>query len=184
MQVKRLTRYSGIMATLTQVLIIGMLVLNAVGWLFPIAVAQHGFGFSLTAMSVMGLGVDMMQSPWWQLLGGVFLSSIPLLILARGLNALRALFCAYARGEYFLPESAVLLGKVGQGVALWVLVSFLIEPVMSVWMTMLQPAGERLVTLSFDASRIVALFLAGSVMVIARILGMASEAVDENRQFV
>lgn len=184
MNTDRLVRYSQLMAAITQILIIGMLFLNAVCWLFPSTASAYGFGFSLTASVVYGLEIIPDHMPWWQVMGGILLSSIPLLILARGLRALRGLFCIYGTGEYFSHESALLLGKVGQGVALWVLSSFLLEPIISIWATMLQPAGERIMTLSFDSSQVVALFLAGSVMVIARILGLASAVAAENRQFI
>lgn len=185
MKTDQLANYSRIMATLTLVLISIMFLLNLACWVFPNITLGNGLGFSLAATNTLEhLNVDVAQMPWWQITGAIVLSSIPLIVLAQGLNALRQLFQSYGAGYYFSPESAGQLRKVGQGVALWVLLSFCLEPIMSLWLTMLQPAGQRTITLSFEASQVVALFLAASVMIIARILGSASALAEENQQFV
>lgn len=87
-------------------------------------------------------------------------------------------------GEYFSSAAALHLGKVGKAVALWVLLDFLCEPLLSVWVTMNEPVGQRLITLSVTAPSFVALFLAACIAVIARILWQASEVDSENRTFV
>ncbi len=89
----RLAGYSRLMATLTLLLIAGMLLLNAACWIFPDLASEHGLGFALTATGVAGdLGVVARDMPLWQALGGILLSSLPLLVLASGLQALRRLF--------------------------------------------------------------------------------------------
>ena len=123
----RLAGYSRLMATLTLLLIAGMLLLNAASWIFPDLASEHGLGFALTATGVAGdLGVAARDMPLWQALGGILLSSLPLLVLASGLQALRRLFQHYGRGEYFCEEAAALLGKVGLCLACWVLANFLL----------------------------------------------------------
>lgn len=185
MTTDHLARHSRLMATLTQALIIGMLVLNAACWFFPDAARQYGLGFNLTAIGVTGnLNVDVSSMPWWQVAGGLILSSIPLLILANGLIALRRLFQLYSEGQYFSEKSALLLGKVGFGVIMWVLLSFVLTPAISVWVTMLQPPGQGLLTIAFDSSDLVSLFLAASVMVVARIHQKGSVLARENQQFI
>ena len=107
----RLAGYSRLMATLTLLLIAGMLLLNAACWIFPDLASEHGLGFALTATGVAGdLGVVARDMPLWQALGGILLSSLPLLVLASGLQALRRLFQHYGRGEYFCEDAAALLG--------------------------------------------------------------------------
>ncbi|MBK5415385.1 DUF2975 domain-containing protein [Pseudomonas sp. TH31] len=185
MTTDRLAHHSRLMATLTQALIVGMLVLNAACWFFPSIAIKYGLGFNLTAIGVTGdLNVDISSMPWWQVAGGVILSSIPLLMLARGLNALRRLFQLYSEGHHFSEGSSALLGKVGFGVIMWVLLSFVLTPAISVWVTMRQPPGEGLLTIAFDSSHLVSLFLAASVMVIARIHQKASALARENQQFI
>lgn len=181
----RLAGYSRLMATLTLLLIAGMLLLNAACWIFPDLASEHGLGFALTATGVAGdLGVAARDMPLWQALGGILLSSLPLLVLASGLQALRRLFQHYGRGEYFCEEAAALLGKVGLCLACWVLANFLLEPLLTVWVTFLQPQGQRIASLSFGSAELVSLFAAASVMVIARIQRKAALLAEENRQFV
>lgn len=183
MRVERLADYSRIMAVATMVLIVGMLLLNIACWAYPSLASTYGLGFSLTSQIASdSLRVGIADMPWWQVAGSMLLSSIPLLILARGLNALRLLFQSYGAGEYFSLESAVLLGNMGRDVALWVLASFLVEPVLSVWLTLLHP--QHSLTLTFQAPGLVALFLAAAIMLIARILYKASLLAHENQQFV
>lgn len=129
----RLAGYSRLMATLTLLLIAGMLLLNAACWIFPDLASEHGLGFALPATGVAGdLGVVARDMPLWQALGGILLSSLPLLVLASGLQALRRLFQHYGRGEYFCEDAAALLGKVGLCLACWVLANFLLEPLLTV----------------------------------------------------
>jgi Protein of unknown function (DUF2975) len=182
----RLAQLSQRMAVATLLLIVTMLLLNTAVWLFPFLGAKDGLGlgFSLTERQLSSISGQVMLFPWWQTLGGIILSSVPLLALAFGLGHLRRLFQSYARGEYFSSKAALHLGKVGRAVALWVLLDFICEPMLSLWVTMNAPVGERLVTLSITAPSFVALFLAACISVIARILWQASEVDSENRSFV
>lgn len=98
---QRLARVCQCMAVMTFVLLIGMLLSNAACWLFPnLNSVEGGYGvsFGLTNRLIAGLGVDLSVFPWWQLLGGIVLSSIPLLVLAAGLYQLYLLFQVYGYG--------------------------------------------------------------------------------------
>ncbi|MBO6276833.1 MAG: DUF2975 domain-containing protein [Pseudomonas sp.] len=183
MKTDHLANRSRILATATLLLVAGMLLTNIAYWIAPNIIGTYVGGFSLSAMPEI-LQANILLMPAWQIAGAIVLSSIPLLILARGLLALRSLFLAYSKGQYFSAESAELLGKVGKSVAYWVLASLLLTPVMSVWLTMLRPAGERLFTLNFEPSHLVALFLSASLMIIARSLYNAYSLARENQQFV
>ncbi|RON69405.1 DUF2975 domain-containing protein [Pseudomonas fluorescens] len=180
-----LARHSRLMATCTQILIIGMLVWNTACWIFPEFARQYGIGFNLTAVGLNAdYNVDVGNMPGWQIAGGLFLSSIPLLMLAYGLIALRRLFQLYSEGQYFSERSSALLGKVGFGVIMWVLLSFVLTPAISVWVTFLQPPGEGFLTIAFSPSDLVSLFLAASVMVVARIHQKGTALARENNQFI
>lgn len=187
MNTQRLAQLSQRMSLLTLLLIVVMLVLNTAVWLFPVLSSSAeglGFGFALSDRLIQERTAQVALFPWWQIAGGIVLSSIPLVALAFGLNHLRQLFRNYARGEYFSSAAAQHLGKVGRAVALWVLLDFLCEPLLSVWVTMNEPVGQRLITLSLTPPSFVALFLAACIAVIARILWQASEMDSENRTFV
>jgi hypothetical protein len=183
----RLALSSQRMASVTLGFIVAMLLLNAACWLWPAlnsVKAGYGIGFGLTDGLISSLDINIWTLPWWQKLGGILLSSVPLLTLAAGLQHLRSLFQCYGRREYFSATTATHLGKVGRWVGLWVVLSLLCEPLLSAWSTMREPVGHRVITLSFGSPYIVALFLASCIAIIARILRHASELDSENRQFV
>jgi hypothetical protein len=182
----RLAQVSHRMAAVTLMLIVVMLVLNALLWLFPMLASREGWGlaFALTDRQLADRSAMAALFPWWQTLGGILLSSVPLMALGVGLGHLRRLFQSYACGQYFSSDAALHMGKVGKAVAIWVLLDFVCEPMLSLWMTMNEPVGERLFTVSFTAATLVALFLAACVSIIARILWQASEVAAENRTFI
>lgn len=183
----RLSRYSQRMAAVTLCFALGMLVLNAACWVFPqltSAAGGHGFGFGLTNGLITSLGTDVTKFPWWQKAGAILLSSLPLLVLAHGLAHLRLLFRAYGRRQYFSRAASNHLGKLARAVWLWVLSDLICEPLLSVWLTLREPVGHRVITLSIGSPDIVALFLAASLAVIAHILREASEMDAEHRLFV
>jgi hypothetical protein len=142
-----------------------------------------GLSFALTDR-LLKVAPGIAGFPVWQKAGSAVLSSVPLLALAWGLINLRRLFSAYGRGEYFCAAAWRYLGNVGRAVALWVIVDFVCEPLLSVWLTLREPPGQRVMVMSFGSSEILALFLAASVAVIARILQQASALDAEHRLIV
>lgn len=185
MTINRLVQLSQRMALFTLLLILSMLALNTALWIYPDLGANGlGMDFALSGMMLSQPTVPVETLTWWQTLGAILLSSVPLLALASGLNHLRNLFRGYARGEYFSGSAAAHLGKVGRGVVLWVASSFVCTPLLSIWLTMLAPPGERSLIISFTSADFVALFVAACITVIARILLQASEVNSENQAFV
>ncbi|WP_175735535.1 DUF2975 domain-containing protein [Burkholderia ambifaria] len=182
----RIARISQQMATVTLGFIVGMLVLNAACWAFPSLNGASGPGlvFGLTDSVISNLHVDVAAFPWWQKAVGILLSSVPLIALANGLRHLRALFRTYARRDYFSVQAAGHLGKTGRAIGLWVLLSLLCEPLLSMWATLREPVGHHVVTIGFSLPYVVALFTAACIAVIAHILRQASELDAEHRQFV
>lgn len=186
MTLDRLTHFSQRMATITLCLLLTMLLLNASYWLFPSVAANEGYGFhfSISNDMINTLGADLYRFPWWQIAGGIILSSVPLLALALGLYHLRKLFQTYGQRAYFSGIAANHLGKMGQYVAIWTILELLCQPLLSYWLTMQEPVGQRMVTIGIDAGNIVALFMAACISVIAQILKQASKLHCENQQFV
>ncbi|WP_126227923.1 DUF2975 domain-containing protein [Burkholderia ambifaria] len=182
----RIARISQQMATVTLGFIVGMLVLNAACWAFPSLNGASGPGlvFGLTDSVISNLRVDVAAFPWWRKAVGILLSSVPLIALANGLRHLRALFRTYARRDYFSVQAAGHLGKTGRAIGLWVLLSLLCEPLLSMWATLREPVGHHVVSIGFSLPYVVALFTAACIAVIAHILRQASELDAEHRQFV
>ncbi|CAM3415846.1 DUF2975 domain-containing protein [Bordetella sputigena] len=181
----RLAGLSHRMAGLTLVVMAALLLLNIVNWIYP-PYGPHGYGFSfgLTSRWLADGSIDLARFPAWQTIGAMAISSIPLLVLMRGLSHLRTLFSDYAEGAYFSMQAGRHLAAVGRSIALWVVVQFLTEPVLSIWLTIRAEPGHRIVALSLDTSALVALFVAACIAIIGRILQRASEVYRENQQFV
>jgi len=184
----RLPIVSQWMATITLWIIVLILVMNALSWIVPGAHQVHGQSSSWTLTLqdslVAALHLEISLLPAWQRTGAILITSAPLLALATGLWHLRALFQTYARQEYFSPRGARHLKRVGQFVALWVVLGFLCSPLLSAWLTMMRQAGDRLITIGLSSSDAVALLLAGSIAIVAKIHEEASAIKAENQQFI
>jgi len=175
------------MAAITLFLLIMMILLNTAGWLFPHIIASkggYGLGFSLTDNFINNSNVDVALLPKWQVAGAIILSSIPLIALGFGLYHLHKLFQAYAQKAYFSVNAATQLGNVGKSIVIWTLLNLACGPLLSVWLTMREPVGQRFITLSFSVQDIVALFLAACITIIAYILKQASQLHSENQEFI
>ncbi len=74
-----LVQFSRRMATVTLILIVAMLLLNAVIWVYPPLAEKEswGLGFALTERQLSHMADTATLFPWWQKLGGILLSSIP-----------------------------------------------------------------------------------------------------------
>ncbi len=187
MKPDRFARLSQQMATLTLLFAIAMLLLNGACWLYP----HFGFSdgnasleFALMSQLPPSLNIDVQRLPVWQQAGGLVLSTVPLLALAVGLLHLRALFQTYGSGKYFSAAAARHLRKVSQSIALWVVLNLISQPLLSVWLTLHAPIGQRTLTLGVGSADITALFLAACVAIIAHILGQVSAMNAEYRQFI
>lgn len=167
----------------TQFVLFSMLLLNGLAWIFP-SIVQNGLSFSLTDSMANHLNVDVFMLPWWQRTGAILLSSLPLMILAYGLFNLARLFRTYAKQAYFSADAALYLGRTAKMVILWVIARLLCEPLLSVWLTMHNPVGERLITLTCSPGDVMTLFLGACIGLIAHILKKASQIHAENKMFV
>ncbi|VVE75802.1 DUF2975 domain-containing protein [Pandoraea sputorum] len=181
MKTSRLVSRSQWMATVTLGLLFAMLLLNAGSWVFP---GVPGAGVLLQNDLISNLGLDPRLFPRWQVALCIAVSSIPLIALAYGLVHLRKLFQLYAREEYFSADAAIHLGKAGRSAAMWVLLSVVSEPVLSIVATMREPEGQRVVTIGFGSPYVIALFLAVTISIVAHILRRASSLEQENKSFV
>ncbi len=173
-------------ASFSLLLALTLFLLNAGCWFFPILITQAtdaGLSFLLSERVVPYLA-NLAWFPWWQKLGGMLFSSVPLLAIMFGLYHLRVLFKIYAQGEFFSIAAAEHLGKVGRAASIWVVLDFLFTPIVVLWVTMLNPVGQRVLSVSVSSSMLMALFLSLCISVIEHILRQASQLAAENQQFV
>jgi hypothetical protein len=98
--------------------------------------------------------------------------------------SLRQLFLLYARGSVFSAEALAALNHVAVALFASVVVAFAMQAPISLALTW--PLGDhhREISLSFGSNDVAKLFMAGVVLVIARVMAEAQRVADENAKFV
>ena len=98
--------------------------------------------------------------------------------------ALRRLFLLYAHGSVFSLEALTALNHVAIALFASVLAAFGMQAPISLALTWSLGLHHREVSLSFGSNDIARLFMAGVVLVIARVMAEAQRVADENAKFV
>jgi DUF2975 family protein len=98
--------------------------------------------------------------------------------------SLNRLFANYAQGRVFSAEPIAHLNHVATALFLSVLTDFVMEAPISYFLTRHGPPGHREISLSFGSGDVAWLFIAGTVLVIARVMAEARRMADENAAFV
>jgi hypothetical protein len=98
--------------------------------------------------------------------------------------ALRRLFLLYARGSVFSLEALTALNHVAVALFASVIVAFAMQAPISVALTWSLGPHHREMSLSFGSNDVATLFMAGVVLVIARVMAEAQRVADENAKFV
>ena len=98
--------------------------------------------------------------------------------------SLRVLFLRYAAGEVFSPAALKALNNVAVALFASVIVGFVVHAPISVLLTWPLGAGHRALSLDVGSDDAVTAFIAGTVLVIARVMNEAGRLADENAKFV
>lgn len=179
----RMTTLSLVMSRLSLLIIILMMVINIFSWLDPkLILGRYGLGFSLTERILSNFDWDTFTA--WKLTGGILISTIPLLSLVGSFLAFHRLFGNYRKGDYFSKRTVKYLEYAGWGVILWSILDILCQPVLTLWLTIGAPVGERLISLSITTGHFVAIFISVCLAIISRILYQACDIYDENQSIV
>ncbi|CDM89144.1 DUF2975 domain-containing protein [Xenorhabdus bovienii] len=179
----RMTAFSLVISKLSLLIIIILIVINIYSWLEPkLILEKYGLGFSLTNRILLHFSENTLSS--WKLTSGIFISTIPLLFLGGSLWAFHQLFGNYRKGDYFSKNTVKYLEYAGWGVIIWAMLDILFEPLLTVWLTMGAPAGQRFFSLSLSPSHLVAIFISVCLAVISRILYQACDIYDENKSII
>jgi len=109
---------------------------------------------------------------------------IPSALMIWALLELHRLFLLYAGGEIFTTAPLARLNRVAALMFWYVLVSFVAEAPVSVLLSWARTTGHRELSLSLTSHDISFLFMAGVVLVIARVMAEARRVADENESFV
>jgi hypothetical protein len=110
--------------------------------------------------------------------------TLPLGCTVWALWSLRKLFASYAEGQVFSPEPLRYLNHVANALFLGVLAEFVMQAPISYLLSLHNPPGHREISLAFGTTDAAWLFIAGTVLVIARVMAEARRVADENAAFV
>ena len=168
---------------------------RAMAWLSTI-------GFVLQPVIVVYIFIDPTHSRWMMFnidhLGAALTAQVPLAgrILAMAgalavtgftmwaLWSLRRLFLLYARGRVFSRDALSALNHVAVALFASVIVGFVMQVPISLALTWYRGSGHRQMSLGFGSDDVATLFMAGAVLVIARVMAEARRVADENESFV
>jgi hypothetical protein len=109
---------------------------------------------------------------------------IPMIISLFTLNAMRNLFRSYRQGNVLTEGCAILIQRIGQGFLALSLVPFLLQPILSVLLSMANPNGQRSLTVNISSEMIFFAVAGGLIVVIGWAMREASEVETENRAFI
>ena len=174
----KLARLSRIMAALS---VLGMIViplLVGAAFLFPDSSQWLMFNMSHTGATLSS------AIPLRYRATALVCEIVPVGFVLWALWALSQVFAHYARGEVFGAAPLRNLNNVALALFLGVLADFVMQAPVSFLLNYYHGPGHREISLSFGSDDVGRLFVAGAVLVIARVMAEARRVADENAGFV
>jgi hypothetical protein len=176
---QNLVRASRIMAWLSLIGAIAYLAAEFLVFLTP------GLWGQLGAIEIHHTGGDITSAiPLDYRIAALAVELIAAALMVWTLVELYRLFLLYAAGEVFSTAALRSLNRVAALMFWYVLVSFVTQAPVSYILSLYRPPGHREISLGFTSHDINLLFVAGVVLVIARVMGEARRVADENESFV
>lgn len=120
----------------------------------------------------------------WQRVAGALVAAVPLALLLAGVWQAQRCFDRFAQGKVFTWAAFVLLRRFAGFVAAAALAAMVAGALLSVLLTVYNPAGQKLLALSVSSSHVFTVFFAGVVWLMADVIRQGRSIADENRQFV
>jgi hypothetical protein len=174
----KLARLSSVMSFLS---LLGMIVMPPL----IIAIFLHPDTTQFLMWRLDHLGTDLTgQIPLQYRVEALACEAVPLGCTVWALWSLRQLFANYAKGQVFSPEPLRHLNNVANALFLGVLADFVMQAPISYLLTWHLGPHHREISLSFGSNDAARLFIAGTVLVIARVMAEARRVADENAAFV
>ena len=174
----KLARLSRLMSNLS---LVGMVVIPAL----VVAVFLHPDATQFLMLRVDHLGADLSsRSPLQYRIDALVCDAVPLGFTVWAMWSLRQLFASYAKGRVFSPEPLRHLNNLANALFLGVLSGVVMQAPISYILTWPLGPGHRSVSLGFGSNDAIWLFIAGSVLVIARVMAEARRVAAENAEFV
>lgn len=174
----KLARLSRVMSVLS---LLGMIAIPAL----VIAIFLHPDTTQFLMLRLDHLGVDLTgRIPLQYRVDALFCEAVPLGFTVWAMWSLNRLFANYSQGRVFSPEPLRHLNHVANALFLGVLADFVMQAPISYLLSLGSPPGHREISLSFGTNDAAWLFIAGAVLVIARVMAEARRVADENAAFV
>jgi hypothetical protein len=174
----KLARLSRVMSVLS---LTGMIVIPGL----VIAIFLHPDTTQFLMLRLDHLGTDLSsQIPLQYRVDALVCEAVPLGFTVWAMWSLRQLFSNYAQGRVFSLEPLRHLNNVASALFLGVLAGFVMQAPISYILTWYLGPHHRSISLSFGSNDAAWLFIAGTVLVIARVMGEARRVADENAAFV
>jgi hypothetical protein len=174
----KLARLSQVMAVLATLGIIVVPAIVAAIFLYPGAT-------EFLMLNISHVGGKLTEAvPIQYRIEALFCEALPVGLTVWALWSLRQLFSNFADGRVFSAEPLRHLNHVATALFLGVLADSVMEVPVTYLLTRHNPAGHREITLSFGSNDVIWLFIAGTVLVIARVMAEARRVADENAAFV
>ncbi|MDE2501108.1 MAG: DUF2975 domain-containing protein [Alphaproteobacteria bacterium] len=117
-------------------------------------------------------------------IGALICEMVPTAFTLWALWSLRQLFLKYGKGDVFSAAALRYLNNVAVALFASVVVGFAMQAPISFLLTWSLGPGHRNISLSFGSADVATLFMAGVVLVIARVMVEARRVADENAKFV
>lgn len=179
----RMANLSLVMSKFSLLVITVAIIINIFSWLKPeLILEKYGLGFSLTERILPNF--DIYSFSWWQLTGGILITSTVLSSLIFSLWALHQLFRSYSQRDYFSKKTARYLGFAGWGVIGWSMLDILCEPLLTLWLTMNESQGGYFISISLTTGHFVDFFMSACLAIISRILYQACDIYAENQSII
>ena len=172
----RLVGLSRLMAWLSTIGIALSPLVDAALYIWPSA--RDGLNFDVDHMG----GLLSAAVPLPYRLGALVFSLAAEALTVWALWSLRGLFLRYAKGEVFSPKALRLLDNVAVALFAGVIVGFVMHAPISLILSL--GIHKPQISLDFGSGDAVTLFIAGAVLVIARVMNEAGRIAEENAKFV
>lgn len=176
-----LSRLSRLMARLSAIGAVAVpLLVAATFFIGDVTGRRYGFGLSFNGMDAAKIG----ETPFDFRFAAFVFAIMPTGFTVWALLSLRRLFLLYAAGEVFSHQALRTLNHVAVALFASVIVGFAIQPPVTLLLSWYRGAGHRSLSLGIRSEDVITLFLAGAVLVIARVMAEARRMADENASFV
>lgn len=100
-------------------------------------------------------------------------------IIMYGIAVLRRLFNQYEQNHFFTGETVTCFARLSSTLIYWVLATVVSDPLLSIILTMNNPAGQKAIAISFQSADLTALVVGGALSIIARVMDSGRKLQEE-----